>query len=104
MKMLNSVQVGLKKHSSLSTSKSYNMRSILNIKKPTSHFEDHLRSNVAGAVPTRHFENHLRFDVSGAISLITEPELKKTKKYFKRSAESEKNIHNDGDNILNFSS
>ena len=31
MKMLNSVQVGLKKHSSLSTSKSDNMRSILNI-------------------------------------------------------------------------
>ena len=41
MKMLNSVQVGLKKHSSLSTSKSNNMGSILNIKKPTKHFEDH---------------------------------------------------------------
>ena len=72
-KMLNSVQVGLKNHSSLSTSKSDNMRSILNIKKPTSHFEDHLRSDVVGAVPTRHFENHLRSDVSGAMSLITEP-------------------------------
>ena len=31
MKMLNSIQVGLKKHSSLSTSKSDNMRSIRNI-------------------------------------------------------------------------
>ena len=63
MKMLNSVQVGLKKHSSLSTSKSNNMRSILKIKKPTSHFEDRLRSDVAGVVPTSHFENHLRSDV-----------------------------------------
>ena len=36
------------------------MRSILKIKKPTRHFEDHLRSDVAGAVPTSHFENHLR--------------------------------------------
>lgn len=103
-KMLYSVQVGLKKHSSLSTSKSDNMRSILKIKKPTSHFEDHLRSDVAGAVPTSHFENHLRSDVSGAVSLITEPELKTTKRDFKRSSESESNIHNDGDNILNFSS
>ena len=51
-----------------------------------------------------HFENHLRSDVFGAISLITEPELKKTKRDFKRSSESERNIHNDGDNILNFSS
>ena len=85
--MLNSVQVGLKKHSSLSTSKSDNMRSILKIKNPTSHFENHLRSNV-----------------SGAISLINEPELKKTKIYFKRSLESESNIHNDRDNILNISS
>ena len=34
--------------------------SILKIKKPTSHFEDHLRSDVAYAVPTSHFENHLR--------------------------------------------
>ena len=48
-KMLNSVQVGLKKHSWLSTSKSDNMRYILKIKKPTSHFEDHLRCDVAGA-------------------------------------------------------
>ena len=54
----------------LSTSKSDNMRSILNIKKPTSHFEDHLRSVVAGAVPTSHFESHLRFDFFGAVSLI----------------------------------
>ena len=83
--MLNSVQVGLKKHSSLSTSKSENMRSILKIKKPTSHFEDHLRYDVAGAVPTSHFENHLRYDVSSAISLITKPELKTTKKEFKMS-------------------
>ena len=51
------------------------MRSILKIKKRTSHFEDHLRSYVAGAVPTSHFENHLRLDVSSAVSLITEPEL-----------------------------
>ena len=50
-KMLNSVQVGLKKQSSLSTSKFDNMRSILKIKKPTSHFEDHLRSDVAGVMP-----------------------------------------------------
>ena len=42
-KMLNSIQVGLKKNCALSTSKSDNMRSILNIKKLTSHFEDHLR-------------------------------------------------------------
>ena len=76
-KMLNSVQVGLKKHSSLSTSKSDNMRSILKIKKPTSHFEDHLRSDVAGVVPTSNIENHLRYDVFGAVSLITKPELKK---------------------------
>ena len=73
MKMINSVQVGIKNHSSLSTSKSDNMRSILKIKNPTSHFEDHLRSNVAGAVPTSHFENHLRSDVSSTVSLITEP-------------------------------
>ena len=38
-----------------STSKSDNMRSILNIKKPTSHFEDHLRSDVASAVPITNF-------------------------------------------------
>ena len=49
------------------------MRSILKVKKPTSHFEDRLRSDVAGAVPTSHFENHLRFDVFGAVSLITDP-------------------------------
>ena len=61
--------------------------SILKIKNPTSHFEDHLRS-----------------DVSGAVSLITEPELKTTKRDFKRSSESEGNIHNYGDNILKFSS
>ena len=83
--MLNSVHVGFTKHSSLSTSKYNNMRSILNIKKHTIHFEDHLRSDVVGAVPTSHFENHLRFDVSGAVSLITNPELKKTKIDFKRS-------------------
>ena len=100
--MLNSVQVGLKKNSSLSTSKSDNMRSILNIKKPTSHFEDHLKSDVVGAAPTSHFENHLGSDLSGAVSLITEPELKTTKRDFKRSLESEINIHNDGDNIVNF--
>ena len=103
-KMLNSVQVGFKKNSSLSTSKFNNMRSILKIKKPTSQFEDHLRSDVVGAVPTSHFDNHLRYDVSGAISLITEPSLKTTKRDFKRSLESERNIHNDGDNILIFSS
>ena len=80
------------------------MRSILKIKKPPSHFEDHLRYYVASAVPTSHFENHLRSDVSGAVSLITEPKLKTTRRYFKRSSESEINIHNDGDNILNFSS
>ena len=77
MKMLNSVQVGLKKHSSLSTSKSDNMRSILKIKKPTSHFEDRLRS-----------------DVPRVVYLITEPELKTTKRDFKRSLESESNIYN----------
>ena len=60
-----------------------------------------MRSNVAGAVPTSHFENHLRSDV---VSLLTEPDLKTTKREFKRSSESESNIHNDGDNILNFSS
>ena len=59
------------------------MRSILKIKKPTSHFEDHLRSDVAGAMPISHFDNHLRSDVSGAVSLITEPELKTTKRDFK---------------------
>ena len=95
MKMLNSVQVGLKKHSSLSTYKSDNMRLILKIKNPTIHFEDHLRSDVTSAVPTSHFENHLRSDVSGVVSLITEPKLKTTKRYFKRSLESERNIHND---------
>ena len=60
-----------------------------------------MRSNVAGAVPTSHFENHLRSDL---VSLITEPDLKTTKREFKRSSESESNIHNDGDNIFNFSS
>ena len=80
------------------------MRSILKIKKPTSHFEDHLRFDVVGAVPTSHFENLLRSIVSGAVSLITKLELKTTKRYFKTSSESEGNIHNDGDNILNFSS
>ena len=89
MNMLNSVQVGLKKNSSLSTSKYDNMSSILKIKKPTDHFEDHLRSDVAGAVPTSHFENHLRSDVSSVVSLIAEPELKTTKRDFKRSSESE---------------
>ena len=93
--MLNSIQVGIKNHSSLSTSKYDNMRSILKIKKPTIHFEDHLSSDVASAIPTSHFENHLRSDVSGAISLITELELKTTKRDFKRSLESESNIHND---------
>ena len=102
--MLNPVHVGIKKHNSLSTSKSDNIRSILKIKKPRSHFKDHLRSDVDGAVPTSHFENHLRYDVFGAISLITEPELETTKGYFKRSSKSERNIYNDGDNILNFSS
>ena len=80
------------------------MRSILKIKNPTSHFEDHLRPDVDGAVPISHFDNHLRFDVSSAVSLITEPELKTTKRDFKSSPESESNIHNDGENILNFSS
>ena len=80
------------------------MRPILKIKKPTSHFEDHLRSDVVGALPTIHFKNHLRSDVSGAICLITEIELKTRKRDFERSSESERNIHNDGDNILNFSS
>ena len=55
-------------------------------------------------VPTSHFENHLRFDVSGAVSLITKLELKRKKRDFKRSSESESNVHNDGDNIVNFSS
>ena len=50
-KMLNSVQVGLQNHSSLSTFKFDNKRSILNIKKPIDHFEDHLRSDVAVVVP-----------------------------------------------------
>ena len=59
-KMPISVQVGIKKNSSLSTSKSNNMRSILKMKKPTRHFEDHLRPDVASAVPTNLFENHLR--------------------------------------------
>ena len=57
------------------------MRSILKINMPTVHFEDHLRSDVVGAVPTSHFDNHLRSDVSGAVSLITEPDLKKTKRF-----------------------
>ena len=59
------------------------MRSILKINKTTSHFDDHLRFDVIGVVPTIHFENHLRSDVAGAISLITELELKTTKRYFK---------------------
>ena len=63
-----------------------------------------MSSDVARAMPTSHFENHLRFDVSGAVSLITEPKLKTTKRDFKRLSKSEINIHNDGDNILNFSS
>ena len=63
-----------------------------------------MRYDVAGAVPTIHFENHLRSNVSGAISLIIEPELKTTKRYFKRSSESERNIHNDGDKNFNISS
>ena len=69
-KMLNTVQVGLKKNSPLLTSKSDNMRFILKIKNPTSHFEDHLRHDVASGEPTSHFENHLMSDVSGAVSLI----------------------------------
>ena len=86
-----------------SRSKFDNMRSILKIKNPRSHFEDHLRSDVAGAMPTSHFENHLRSGVFSVVSLITEPELKETKRDFKRSSENEINIHHDGDNILNFS-
>ena len=39
-------------------------------------------------------------DVFGAVSLVTELELKTTKRYFKRSSESESNIHNDGYKIL----
>ena len=58
-----------------------------------------MRSDLAGAVPTSHFENHLRSDV---VSLITKQDLKTTKREFKRLSESESNIHNDGDNILNF--
>ena len=88
-KMLNSVQVGFKKNSSLSTSKSDNMRSILKINNPTSPFEDHFRYDVVGAVLTRNFENRLRSDVSGAVSLITDVELKTRKRDFKRSLESE---------------
>ena len=49
-KMLNTVQVGIKKHSSLLTSKSNNMRSILKIKKPTSHFEGQLRSVLGSSL------------------------------------------------------
>ena len=45
-------------------------------------------------MPTSHFENNLRSDVSGVVSLIIEPELKTTKRDFKRSSESEINIHN----------
>ena len=63
-----------------------------------------MRYDVASAVPTSHFENHFRYDASCVVSLITEPELKTTKRDFKRSLESESNIHNDGDTILNFSS
>ena len=63
-----------------------------------------MRSDVTCALPTSHFENHLRSDVSGAVSLMTETEMKTIKRDFKRSSESESNIHNDGDNILNFSS
>ena len=63
-----------------------------------------MRSDVTGAVPTSHFENHLMSDVSSAVSLITELEFKTKKRDFKRSSESERNIHNDGDNILNYSS
>ena len=65
------------------------MRSTLKIKKPTIHFEDYLWSDVVDAVPTSHFENHLRYDVSGAVSLITEPELKTTKRDFKMSSKRE---------------
>ena len=60
------------------------MRSILKIKKRTSHFEDHLRSYVAGAVPTSHFENHLRSDVSSVVSLITEPRVEDNKERFQK--------------------
>ena len=59
---------------------------------------------MASDVPTNHFENHLRSNVSSAVSLITRLELKTTKTDFKMSLESESNIHNDGDNILNCSS
>ena len=55
-------------------------------------------------MPTSHFENHLRFDVSSVVSLINYLELKTTKRDFKSSSESERNIHNYGDTILNFSS
>ena len=55
-------------------------------------------------VPTSHFENHLRSDVSSVVSSIIEPELQITKRDFKRSLERESNIHNDENNILNFSS
>ena len=60
------------------------MMPIQKIKKPTIHFEDHLRSNVVGAVHTRNFENDLTSDASGALSLIAEPELKTTKRDLKR--------------------
>ena len=46
----------------------------------------------------------MRYDVSGVVYLITEPKLNTTKRDFKMSSESEINIHNDGDNILKFSS
>lgn len=102
-KTLSAVQVGLKKHSSVPTSKSDHMRSRLKIKKSTSHFEDHSRFDVSGAVPTSHFENDLRSDVSGAVCTIAEPELKTIKRDFKRSSESENNIHNGRKNTMNFS-
>lgn len=101
-KLLSAVQVGLKKHSSV-PSKSDHMRSVIKIKKSTTHFEDHLRFDVSGAVPTSHFENHLRSDVSGAVCTIAEPELKTIKRDFKRSSESENNIHNGRENSMNFS-
>ena len=62
------------------------------IKREVHRKENWENTHGVGVVPTSNFENHLRYDVSGAVSLITEPELKTTKRDFKRSSESESRI------------
>ena len=62
-------------------------------------FESFKHGNTEESIQVSNCKENLK----GAIYLITEQSWRQQRD-FKRSLESESNIHNDGDNILNFSS